>query len=184
MPSEMCDERAASCMTAISSAKRNGLSGENVVQSAILQQHWTHGLGAPEKKHQAKLILPKGDASSVIQLPTPTLADLLNPASPNDDTITTAQAAADPYKVSTMWDPDDESDNDSDSEDEGDFEPHVIRGAPRLKIEDYIDLSNKRLLARYDGDTVPAPTQDTTVTAVNDDNEDFDESYSADDIVF
>jgi hypothetical protein len=83
-----------------------------------------------------------------------------------------------------MWDPEDESDNDSNSEDEEDFEPHVICGAPRLKIEDYINLSNKCLLARYNGNAVPAPTQDTTVMAVNNNNEAFDKSYSADDIVF
>ena len=86
-PSEMCDKRTASRFTAYSTAKRNGLTGEHIIQMAQLQQHWTYGLEAPAYTHQTHLKLPKQNALAPIQLPTPRLADLLNPTPANDEVI-------------------------------------------------------------------------------------------------
>ena len=86
-PSEMCDERTASRLSTFNSAKRNGLSTENLVNMAQLHDHWTYGLESPTYTHTASLILPKSKASAskTICLPTPTLQDLLNPAAPNEE---------------------------------------------------------------------------------------------------
>jgi hypothetical protein len=77
----MCDEHTASKMSAFSTAKRNGLSGENIIRMAQLQQYWCYGFTNPKYSHTATLTLPKTKPSAQpIQLPAPTLNDLLNPA--------------------------------------------------------------------------------------------------------
>ena len=50
-PSEMCDERTASRLSIFNSARRNGLSAENMVHMAQLQDHWTYGLEASASTH-------------------------------------------------------------------------------------------------------------------------------------
>ena len=76
-PSEMCDERLASQLTVFNSAKRNGLSAENLIHMAQLHDHWTYGLDTPKSTHTAALHLPRLKPSCV-HLPTPTLQDLMN----------------------------------------------------------------------------------------------------------
>ena len=58
-PSEMCDERGASKLSAFNSAKRNGLSAENLIHMTQLHDHWTCGLESPMYTHTAPLHLPK-----------------------------------------------------------------------------------------------------------------------------
>ena len=77
----MCDERTASCLSTFNSARCKGLSAENMVRMAQLQDHWTYGLDASTSTHTAALQLPKpGNTAQSIHLPAPRLQDLLNPA--------------------------------------------------------------------------------------------------------
>ncbi|KAJ3978726.1 hypothetical protein F5890DRAFT_1238675 [Lentinula detonsa] len=79
-PSEMCDERSASRLAAYNTAKRNGLSGKNLIWMAQLQQFWRYGFSDPKYTHTAKLDLKQMDnGGATIQLPTPKIQDLLNP---------------------------------------------------------------------------------------------------------
>ena len=57
-PSEMCDERTASKLANFNSAKRNGLSAQNLKYMAQLHDWWTYGLNAPTYTHTANLHLP------------------------------------------------------------------------------------------------------------------------------
>ncbi|KAF7314722.1 hypothetical protein MKEN_00946200 [Mycena kentingensis (nom. inval.)] len=166
-PSEMTDERTASRMTAINTAKRNKLTGYHIIEMAQLQQHWTYGLAAPETKHTARLDLPEALPASgnVSYLPTPRLDDLLNPATDADFTADAARMEeqlfnpADPYDLKSLSDGEDDEDDDEEEE-----EPMVIRGAPRLAIEDLVNLTNPRLLARYEGKKLTPSVPDTTQT--------------------
>lgn len=148
----MCDERTASRMTALNSAKRNGLTGTHIIQMVQLQQHWTYGLEAPTYTHTARLSLPKQDNASV-QLPAPKLADLLNPTPANEDI---RFDSLDPYNISSLFDPDDD---DSDSDDN---DPIITRGGTRLDIDDLIDLQNTRLVNRFDGKKTLKPSTKET----------------------
>ncbi|KAJ7599433.1 hypothetical protein C8J56DRAFT_1158345 [Mycena floridula] len=130
---------AASKLTGYSTAKRNGLTGHHLIEMIQLQHHWTYGLNKPEYTHSAKLDLPKSDRKyEVIEKPTPTLADLLNPVLGDEDLLFNHP---DPYGVGAL-----------DSDDEEVDVPQVVRRTGlRLEIEDLIDLSNANLLARYNG---------------------------------
>ena len=142
----MCDERMASRLTAISSAKRNGLKGKHIVYAAQLQQHWTYGLGAREYTHQAKLTLPKwDDTQDELLLPTPKLTDLLNPMTPAEEEAVFNNS--DPYDVSSMFDPVEEDED----------IPKIICSGTRLDIDELIDLANQKLNDRYDGRNVEGP---------------------------
>lgn len=145
----MCDERTASRMGALSTAKRNGLSGVHIIQSAQLQQHWTYGLDAPQYTHQAQLKLPKtNNPAASVQLPTPGLADLLNPIT-NDELL---YANPDPYDLSTVDDPDDE-DGDEDDYNNEESRPRIIRGGASLDIDEIVDLQSRKLRDRYSAKT-------------------------------
>jgi hypothetical protein len=176
----MCDERTASRMTAISTAKRNGLNGRHVVQTAILQEHWTKGLGAPDYKHQAHIKVPKLEAAqSTIQRPAPKLMDLLNPTPANDP----FQACeSDPYKLNDMWDPDNEFDLDEGMS----SAPTILWGGGSLAVEEWVDLDNSNLLARFSEDGVqPAPkaaTKDSPKPSAAKEAEWVEENYSVDDL--
>ena len=103
----MCDERTASKMSAFNTAKRNGLSGLNIIRMAQLQQYWTGGIGQSDSKytHTAHLNLPKPQSQPTsITLPAPTLQDLLNPA-PTD-------TLDDPYGAELLDDDNNSSDDD------------------------------------------------------------------------
>lgn len=77
----MCDERTASKLSAFNTAKRNGLTGSNIICMAQLQQYWNHSFSDPSYNHKARLTIPKSQAyPTTIVLPPPTLQDLLNPA--------------------------------------------------------------------------------------------------------
>lgn len=137
-PSEMCDERTASKMSAFSTAKRNGLSGVNIIHMAQLQQYWTTGIGGTNSKykHTAHLTLPKPQTQpTTITLPALTLQDLLNPESSDDD--------LDPYGAAFL--------EDGDSDDESDT-PVVTRSShiKRLEIDSIINLAEPKLIARFE----------------------------------
>ncbi|KAF7982537.1 hypothetical protein HWV62_28166 [Athelia sp. TMB] len=151
-PSEMCDERTASKMTAFNTAKRNGLTGRHIIQMAQLQSWWTGGtLTSPSKlTHTANLQLPKQQkptSATAIQLPAPTLTDLLNPLTPQEEALMFDHP--DPYGLEFLNDDDEEEE---DVLDDGDI-PMTTReaGAPRLEIDMLVDLSNKALVDRYNG---------------------------------
>lgn len=137
----MCDERTASKLSAFNSAKRNGLSAENLIHMAQLQDHWTYGLESPAYTHSAVLHLPKPEiVPKTIHLPAPTLQDLLNPLTANNDE--SVFITSDPYGAESL------EDDESEAEDLG---PVITRGSQveRLEIEKLVDLANPRLLARY-----------------------------------
>jgi len=149
-PSEMCDERTASRLSTFNTAKRNGLSPENLVQMAQLRDHWIYGLDKPSHTHTAALQLPKTHIPpSSICLPTPTLQDLLNPASAGEDSEEPLFICDDPYSAAALED---------DNDDESDDEPIITQGSQveRLKIDKLVDLANSKLLAHF-ATTVPAP---------------------------
>ncbi|KAJ6583649.1 hypothetical protein B0H10DRAFT_2198266 [Mycena sp. CBHHK59/15] len=63
VPSEMCDERTASKLTAMSTTKRNNLGPENLVRCVQLNQYWWYGFGSSEvQRHCQKVRL---------EIPTP-----------------------------------------------------------------------------------------------------------------
>ena len=79
-PSEMRDECTASKMSAFNTAKRNGLTGPNIIHMSQLEQYWNHGFSDPNYNHKARLTIPKSQTHlTMIALPPPTLQDLLNP---------------------------------------------------------------------------------------------------------
>jgi hypothetical protein len=159
----------------MSTAKRNGLSGSHIVEMAQLQDYWTHGLETPEYKHTAHLKLPKNNTPAILQLPTPTLADLLNPVDlAADDELLFSDP--DPYNFGCLNDDSDEPDDDT--------PPVVIqRGATRLNIEAYVDLSNKKLLNRYDG-KVEAVKVSSDVSVKKSAAPWVEEIYNVDDVSF
>jgi hypothetical protein len=67
-PSEMCDERSASRLSAFNSAKRNGLRAENLIHMAQLHDQWTYGLESPIYSHSAALHLPKAQPHQKLSL--------------------------------------------------------------------------------------------------------------------
>jgi hypothetical protein len=119
---------------------------------AQLYDHWMYGLNAPKSKHSANLQLPKARiAATAIHLPSPTLQDLLNP---NDDSSEDPEFIFDdPYGAKFLADSDDDSNSDS-----GDV-PMVTHGALEcLEIDNLIDLSNSKLVARYSESSSSHPT--------------------------
>lgn len=146
-PSEMCDERTASKLSAFNSAKRNGLSPVNLINMAKLQDYWRYGLGSPGSEHSATLKLPKAPKSTSVHLPIPTLQDLLNPAPPNEEP---EFLVADPYGIQAL----------SAEEDDEEDAPVIIRDSDliRLEIEDLIDLQNTKLQLRYTDNLTTQPT--------------------------
>lgn len=137
-PSEMCDERSASRLSAFNSAKRNGLRAENLIHMAQLHDQWTYGLESPIYSHSAALHLPKAQtAPKTIPLPAPTLQGLLKLTRSH---LSDSFICTDPYGL--------EDDDESEAED---CEPTITRGSQveRLEIEKLIDLANPKLLARY-----------------------------------
>jgi hypothetical protein len=127
---------------------------------AQLQQYWTYGLDAPQYSHTTWLTLPKVKPSATIVRPTPMLSDLLNPVI-NDNVDDTAYLFnhPDPYGMIAAGN----QDSDDDSDDDGDgilSTPAIpisgidarltIRGGRCLKISEFVDLENARLLARYE----------------------------------
>ena len=144
----MCDERTASRLSTFNTAKHNGLSPENLVQMAQLRDYWVYGLDKPSHTHTAALQLPKTHTPpSSICLPTPTLQDLLNPASAGEEEPLFIHD--DPYGAAALEDDDDN---------ESDDEPSITHGSQvqRLEIDKLVNLANSNLLARF-ATTVPAP---------------------------
>jgi hypothetical protein len=156
-PSEMCDERTASKMSAFSTAKRNGLSGENIIRMAQLQQYWRYGFTDPKYSHTATLTLPKTKSmAQSIQLPTPTLNDLLNPEPANSEEP--IFLPSDPYGAQALDDEDGEDWEDEDS-------PTITRSSiKRLEIDNLVDLSTLKLLARFIES--PASSKDNPISKI------------------
>ncbi|KAJ4486622.1 hypothetical protein C8J55DRAFT_487596 [Lentinula edodes] len=146
----MCDERSASKLSGLDTAKRNGLSGQNLIRMAQLQQYWRYGFSDPRYTHTARLELDHSSAHNLtqIQLPAPTLNDLLNPAQPNTTDENLSFDISDPYGAKAL-------DEEEDSEDENgtddmDGPPIIVRAQMNhLKIESIVNLSNSKLLERY-----------------------------------
>ena len=140
-PSEMCDECTASKMSSYSTAKRNGLSGANIIRMAQLQQYWTDGIGGTTSKHthKAHLTLPESQTqASSITLPAPSLQDLLNPDQANEDST----VETDPYGAEFL---EDDEDNTVDNT------PVITRssGLEHLKIDTIINLAEPKLIAHF-----------------------------------
>ena len=136
----MCDERTASKMSSFNSAKRNGLSGANIIRMAQLQQYWTDGIGGTTSKytHKAHLTLPKSQSQvRSITLPAPSLQDLLNPDQTNEDST----VETDPYGAEFL----------EDDEDDTDDTPVITRSSAleRLEIDTIINLAEPKLIARF-----------------------------------
>ncbi|KAH7879238.1 uncharacterized protein C8R40DRAFT_1085678 [Lentinula edodes] len=147
-PSEMCDERGASKLSGLDTAKRNGLTGQNLIWMAQLQQYWRYGFSDPKYTHTARLDLDQPSTSSSIQLPAPTLNDLLNPAGPEIDEENLSFNISDPYGATALEDGENEDDEEMD--DTGVI-PIITRASiDRLKIESLVNLSCGKLLERYD----------------------------------
>jgi hypothetical protein len=136
----MCDERTASRLSTFSSAKRNGLSAENLVHMAQLHDHWTYGLESPKYTHKATLQLPTAQSTpKSICLPAPTLQDLLNPVSLDDEEP--SFFVNDPYNAASL----------DDSEDKDDELLFITRASnvQMLEINKLVDLANSKLIAQY-----------------------------------
>lgn len=149
----MCDERTASKMSSFSTAKRNGLSGLNIIRMTQLQQYWTRGIGQSDSKytHTAHLSLPKSKSQPTsIALPAPTLDDLLNPAPTNNN---------DTYEASFF-----EEDDDSDDEDAPPVTVVRSGNVERLEIDKFINLAEPKLIARFDPPSNSAPAQKAPTT--------------------
>ncbi|KAF9059345.1 hypothetical protein BDP27DRAFT_1371607 [Rhodocollybia butyracea] len=143
-PSEMCDEQDASRTSGFNTAKRNGLTGKNIIRMVQLQQYWRYGFLDRKYSHSASLSLPKLKVpSDSIQLPAPTLNDLLNPADPLEPEESMFDVR-DPYGVEKLER--DEADDDLDES------PWVSRvgSLERLEIENLVDLNAPKLRARFE----------------------------------
>jgi hypothetical protein len=153
-PSEMCDERTASKLSAFNTAKRNGLTGPNIIRMAQLQQYWNHGFNNPNYNHKARLTIPKSQTHpTTIILPPPTLQDLLNPVDgPGDsDHLSSPTTTTAEEMYGAMFD---EGDDDESSP------ITFVRGVnlERLAIEAFVDLANPKLTVRFqDSPATSAP---------------------------
>jgi hypothetical protein len=147
-PSEMCDERTASKLANFNSAKRNGLSAQNLKYMAQLHDWWTYGLNAPTYTHTAKLHLPAAQTTSEAGCLPPTLNDLLNPVTAASENEETSLIFDDPYGAKSLSNDSDDADN----SDNNDSSPTATRAfdVERLYIDQYyMDLSNEKLIARF-----------------------------------
>ena len=128
-------------MSAFSTAKRNGLTGANIICMTQLQQYWTHGFNDPNYVHKAQLVIPKSQSQpSHVVLATPTLQDLLNPVPADDVKFPPSASAEELYGAMFDEGDDDES-----------LPITFVRGAnlERLTIEALVDLANPKLIARF-----------------------------------
>ena len=143
-PSEMCDERTASKLSAFNTAKRNGLTGPNIIRMAQLQQYWNHGFSNPNYNHKARLTIPKSQTHpTTIMLPPPTLQDLLNPMPSMDESLAADSESNDITTMEEMYGAVlDEGDDDESSP------ITFIRGVnlEHLAIEAFVDLANPKLI--------------------------------------
>ncbi|KAJ7479092.1 ribonuclease H-like domain-containing protein [Mycena latifolia] len=153
VPSEMPDERTASRLTAMSTAKRNNLGGLNLVRLAQLNQYWRYGFGSPEiqrhcQKVRLELPTPNRKPSDPVVAGIPTLQDLLNADSVDDQPIDEEALFnhPDPYGIKDL-----EEMEEGEDETDATPPPLVIRRAnlPTLEIEAYIDLKAPKLTQRF-----------------------------------
>ncbi|KAJ6575687.1 hypothetical protein DFH09DRAFT_1361827 [Mycena vulgaris] len=153
VPSEMCDERTASKLTAMSTAKRNNLGAENLVRCAQLNQYWRYGFGSSEvqrhcQKVRLELPTPNRKPSDPIVSGIPTLRDLLNADTVDQHPIDEEALFnhPDPYGIKDF-----EAMEEGEDETDTAPPPLVIRRAniPSLEIETYIDLNTPKLALRF-----------------------------------
>jgi hypothetical protein len=156
----MCDERTASKMTAWSTAKRNGLSADNIINMRILEKYWKYGFSTSTVYTQtARLCLDNFDTTTsppTRTLPAPTLQDLPNPV-PLAPNLSEADLFnnAEPYGQGALERDEEDEESEEGNDDDVDMEvttPHVIRSstAGRLAIEQFVNLETTVLLARLD----------------------------------
>ena len=114
----MCDERTASKLTAMSTAKRNNLSAENLIRCAQLNQYWRYGFGPQEVKRRCQTVrleLPRSDRkpSDPIVTGVSTLRDLLNADSAEQPHVDeeTLFNNPDPYGIKDLEEMEDGEDN-------------------------------------------------------------------------
>ena len=153
-PSEMCDEHTASKMSAFSTAKRNGLSGLNIIHMAQLQQYWTSGIRQSDSKytHTVHLNLPKPQTQPTsITLLAPTLQDLLNPV-PTD-------TLDDPFGSELL----DDDDNSSD-DDEAPVNVFQSGMLEHLDIDKFVNLAEPKLIVHFNPSKQPVPTRKSPLT--------------------
>jgi hypothetical protein len=133
-------------------ASRAVMNVGRVADMAQLQQYWNHGFSNPNYNHKARLTIPKSQTHpTTIVLPPPTLQDLLNPASSDHDGPGASDAptiTAEEMYGATF----DEGDDDESSP------ITFIRGVnlERLAIESFVDLSNPKLIMRFQDTDFPA----------------------------
>ncbi|KAJ7251942.1 hypothetical protein C8J57DRAFT_1520263 [Mycena rebaudengoi] len=134
VPSEMCDERTASKLTATDTAKRNNLGPENLIRCAQLNQYWRFA---------------SSFRSPTTNRPIPSSPGFLLNADSLDERSIDEEALfnhTDPYGIKDYEDMEE-------GEDETDSAPPplVIRQAnmPTLEIETYIDLNAPKLVLRF-----------------------------------
>ncbi|KAJ7503587.1 ribonuclease H-like domain-containing protein [Mycena galericulata] len=147
-PSEMCDERTASKMTANSTAKRNGLAADNIIQMGILEKYWKYGFTTSNVyTHTARLVLDDFTAETApptSNFPAPTLQDPFPiDVDSSEDTLFNNP---DPYGQAALSDDEDDADEDAETV----MAPTPEPTAPRLAIEEYINLAAPAILARLD----------------------------------
>jgi hypothetical protein len=124
---------------------------------AQLHDNWTYGLESPAYAHKATLQLPTFQTTpKSIRLPAPTLQDLLNPASLDEEP---SFFVNDPYNVAAL-------DKEEEFEEEDD-EP-ITRGSDvdRQEIDEIVDLANSKLVARYSDASEKASSHQPAVAAL------------------
>ena len=149
-PSEMCDEHTASKLSAFGTTKRNGLTGPNIIRMVQLQQYWNHSFSNPNYNHKARLTIPKFQTHpTIIMLPPPTLQDLLNPVpsmdGPGDSYVSAPTTTAEEMYGATF-------------DEGGDEESSPITfiwgvNLELLTIEAFVNLTNPKLIARFQDDS-------------------------------
>ncbi|KAF8177299.1 hypothetical protein K438DRAFT_1978594 [Mycena galopus ATCC 62051] len=150
-------------MAAWSTAKRNGLAADYIINMEILEKYWKYGFNTSNVyTHTSRLSLDNFDETTpppTRTFPAPTLHDLLNPIplAPNPSEATLFDNP-DPYGHQAL------EDDEDDALDQNVPPPIIIRSsdARRLAIEILVNLEAPALLARLNPPTMTKPSTDTS----------------------
>ncbi|KAJ6564274.1 hypothetical protein B0H19DRAFT_1067853 [Mycena capillaripes] len=150
-------------MAAWSTAKRNGLAADYIINMGILEKYWKYGFNTSNVyTHTSRLTLDNFDENTsppTRTFPAPTLQDLLNPIplAPNPSEATLFDNP-DPYGHRAL------EDDDDGAPDENASPSIIIRSsdARRLAIETLVNLEAPALLARLNPPTVTKPSAGTS----------------------
>ncbi|KAJ6569911.1 hypothetical protein B0H10DRAFT_1964926 [Mycena sp. CBHHK59/15] len=150
-------------MAAWSTAKKNGLAADYIINMGILEKYWKYGFSTTNiYNHTSRLALETFDETTtppppIRNLPARTLQDLLNPIplAPNP-AVATLFDNPDPYSHTAL----EEDEDDSDTQ-EGTV---VMRSfdARRLAIEVLVNLEAPALVARLTPENATKPTAGTS----------------------